>query len=854
MKHRGDRTVAVAPAEDGSAGPAKEALEIEGMHCASCVTAVERALKRLPGVREASVNLATERATVEYDPKLVGIDEFKRVVGEIGYEVTGASRRASRKRTLEVEGMHCASCVNAVERALEELSGVRQASVNLAAGRATVEYDPSQVDPEEFRRAVEAVGYQVMGALFDDAQDRRVREREKLQRDQLKVVDAKRRMFQSWVLTLPIMIWMVPEMVFARKWPSDIVFDLGIIFLAAPVVLIWGWPTLSSGYRSLLRRTPTMDTLIALGASVAFITGFVTVGHDLGVLPKLLNYSGVAAMIMAFHLTGRYVETKARGRTSQAIQKLLSLEVKTAQVERDGKEIEVALEDIVVGDVMIVRPGEKIPTDGEVVDGRSMVDESLATGESMPVLKRLGDPLIGSTINKDGALKVRATGVGEDTFLAHVIRMVEEAQGTKVPIQEFAERVTAVFVPAVLGLAALTLVAWIAFPSSFHGIAVWASGFLPWVDPDLGPISLAIFAAVAVLVIACPCALGLATPTALMVGTGIGASNGILIRSGEAIQTLREVDTIVMDKTGTITRGEPGVTDVVRAAGWDEEVLLSHAAGAESGSEHPLGEAIVAHARERGIELEAATDFEAVSGLGIRARVGGHPIVVGNTRLMEESNVDVSALSGAIERLENEAKTAAFVAVDGRVAGVIAVADRLKAESKSAIAALEGMGLETVMLTGDNESTARAIARDVGIDRVIARVLPGDKVEQIRRLQADGRIVAMVGDGINDAAALKQANVGIAIGTGTDVAIEAGDIILVGGELSGVVRAIQLSVATFRKIRQNLFWAYFYNVIAIPLAMMGFLHPAIAEGAMAFSSVTVVGNSNSLRKIDLRVP
>ena len=825
----------------------KETLDIEGMHCASCVNAVEKALERVEGVYEANVNLATEQAAIEYDPERAKLDDLERAVKGVGYEVRGADTRGT-SQTLEIEGMHCASCVGAVERALDSLPGVEEASVNLAMQRAVVRFDPSQVGLDDFKRAVADVGYQVTGAI-GDAGDRIARERERLKRDRQRVEDSKRRMIGAWSLTLPIIAWMVPEMITGVKWPSELIFDLGMIAFAGPVLLLWGWPTLTSGFRSLLKRTPTMDTLIAMGASVAFATGFVTVAHDLGLLPRLLNYSGVAAMIMAFHLTGRYVETKAKGRASEAIQKLLSLEAKTARVERDGAEVEVPLEQVVVGDLMVVRPGEKIPTDGVVVAGVSSVDESLATGESMPAPKAEGDRVIGATINKEGVLRVRATGVGEDTFLAHVVRMVEEAQGGKVPIQEFADRVTAVFVPTVLALSVLTLIVWLGAPGALGSVADWAAGYLPWVDPSLSPISLAIFAAVAVLVIACPCALGLATPTAIMVGTGLGAENGILVRSGEAIQTLHGVDTVVLDKTGTITRGEPGVTDVLPAAGWDEETLLRYAASAEAGSEHPLGEAIVARARELGVQLSAVTEFEAEVGHGVRARMSEQRVVVGSAKLMADEGIEIGALAQEQERLENETKTAVVVGVDGKAVGVIAVADQVKEDSAQAIAALKRLGLETIMVTGDNERTAEAIALTVGIDRVVARVLPAEKLERIRELQSEGRTVAMVGDGINDAAALKQANVGIAIGTGTDIAIEAGDVILVRGELGGVVKAIELSRSTFRKIRQNLFWAYFYNMIAIPVAMLGFLHPVIAEAAMAFSSVTVVANSNSLKRL-----
>ncbi|NIN72582.1 MAG: heavy metal translocating P-type ATPase [Gemmatimonadetes bacterium] len=818
------------------------------MHCASCVGHVERALQGVPGVEEARVNLATEKATVEYDAATTGVDDFRRAVEAAGYKV----RSRPQKVVLDIEGMHCASCAQSVEKALAQLEGVSSAAVNIATQKATVEHAPDRARVDDLRRAVEGAGYTVAGVERPGAERRLARERERLQEDQRKVDRARSRMVWAWALTAPIIAWMIPHMFFGVMWPSALAFDVGMIVLAAPVLFTWGWETVRGGYRSLLNRTPTMDTLIAIGSTVAFATGFVAVAHDLGYAPKLLNYAGVGAMIMAIHLTGRWVETKARGRTSAAIQKLLSLEAKTARVERGGAEVEVPIEEVDVGDVLVVRPGEKIPTDGDVVGGHSSVDESLATGESMPVEKKEGDRVIGATINKEGMLRVRATGVGEDTFLAHVIRMVEEAQGSKVPIQEFADRVTAVFVPTVLAVATATFVAWLLFPGLFRGVAEWAAAFLPWVDPSLGRVSLAIFAAVAVLVIACPCALGLATPTALMVGTGMGAENGVLVRSGAAIQVLKEIDTIVLDKTGTITRGEPGVTDVVPAAGWREAETLRYAASAESGSEHPIGAAIVAEAVSRQLTVIEGTGFEALVGRGIRARIDGQPVLVGNARLMDEEGVAVGELADELSRLEGEAKTAMFVAVAGRPVGVIAVADTLKDDSQGAVAQLKRYGLETVMLTGDNRRTANAIAQAVGVDRVIAEVLPDQKVNEVKRLQEEGRSVAMVGDGINDAPALKQADVGIAIGTGTDIAIEAADVTLVQGDLSAVVRAIRLSHATFRKIRQNLFWAYFYNVIAIPVAILGLLHPAIAEAAMALSSINVVSNANRLRRVDIR--
>ncbi|MGD2151745.1 MAG: heavy metal translocating P-type ATPase [Gemmatimonadales bacterium] len=846
MSKADDRAQAVA-SRGRVPGLATEVLEIEGMHCASCVGHVERALRGVPGVEEAQVNLATEKASVAYDAGRAGLDEFRRAVEAAGYRV----RARPQKVVLEIEGMHCASCAQAVERALAQLEGVSSAAVNIATHRATVEHLPDRAPLDGLRRAVETAGYSVSAVERPGPERRLARERERLQEDQRKVERARWRMAWAWAFTAPIIAWMIPHMFFGVMWPSALTFDVGMIVLAAPVLFIWGWETMRAGYRSLVNRTPTMDTLIAIGSTVAFATGFVAVAHVLGYAPKLLNYAGVGAMIMAIHLTGRWVETRARGRTSSAIQKLLSLEAKTARIERGGAEVEVPVEEVAVGDVLVVRPGEKIPTDGEVIGGHSSVDESLATGESMPVEKQEGDKVIGATINKQGMLRVRATGVGEDTFLAHVIRMVEEAQGSKVPIQEFADRVTAVFVPTVLAVATATFIAWLLFPGFFRGIAEWASAFLPWVDPSLGRVSLAIFAAVAVLVIACPCALGLATPTALMVGTGMGAENGVLVRSGAAIQVLKEIDTIVLDKTGTITRGEPAVTAVVPASGWREAETLRYAASAESGSEHPIGAAIVAEAVSRQLTVIEGTGFEALVGRGVRAQIDGQPVLVGNARLMEDEGIAVAELAGELSRLEAEGNTTMFVAVAGRPAGVIAVADTLKDHSQAAIAQLKSFGLETVMLTGDNQRTANAIAQAVGVDRVIAEVLPDQKVDEVKRLQEGGRLVAMVGDGINDAPALKQADVGIAIGTGTDIAIEAADVTLVQGDLSAVVRAIRLSHATFRKIRQNLFWAYFYNVIAIPVAILGFLHPAIAEAAMALSSINVVSNSARLRKVDI---
>ena len=751
---------------------------------------------------------------------------------------------ARQVEIFRVEGMHCGACSAAVERTLNRIEGV-EATVSLPAESATVRYDPETIDVEELTGAVADAGYRL--ERRDTSGDRAARERERLRRDEEKVRLARRRMITAWALTVPIMAWMVPEMAFGVLWPTPLVFDLGLLLLAAPVLLGPGRPTLRSGIAGLRHRSPNMDTLIALGSVAAVITGLFAVAHRLGVGPMIMNYAGVGAMIVAIHLTGRYVETRARGRTSAAIQKLLSLEARTARVLRDGDEVEVPVSGLAVGDVMVVRPGEKIPTDGIVVGGSSAVDESLATGESIPVDKEEGDAVIGATVNRQGVLRIRATGVGEDTFLAGVVRMVEQAQGSKVPIQEFADRVTAVFVPVVLTIAALTLVAWLLIPGPFVAVAERASELLPWVHADLDRVSLAAFAALAVLVIACPCALGLATPTALMVGTGMGAEHGVLIRDGAAIQTLEGADVVVFDKTGTVTRGAPELTDVEALDG-DSGELLRRAAAGEAASEHPLGAAVAAAARERGLRASPVEAFEARTGLGVVGTVDGRRILVGSARLLAGEGVPVEALAGRAEALESRGRTVMLVAVDGEPAGLVAVADRVKEDSREAIRRLHELGLRTVMLTGDNERTATAVAAEVGIDEVRAGLLPDDKVKEIRRLQAGGATVAMVGDGINDAPSLTQADVGIAIGTGTDIAIESADMTLVHGSLTGVVRAVRLSRATFRKIRQNLFWAYFYNTIAIPVAVLGLLHPILAEAAMAGSSITVVANANSLRR------
>ncbi len=740
--------------------------------------------------------------------------------------------------------MHCAGCANSVEGALAEVKGVKSASVNLATEKAMVEFDNGSVDDDALRKAVQDVGYDVKEESDDGQADADITGKKKL-------TAARNKMWWAWGLTVPIILWMLPEMIGGVAIGGEVLYHILMIGLSAAVILYPGWETLKGAWKSAVNGAPNMDVLIAMGTLASLATGVVALLHTFGMAPPFHSFAGIAGMIMAFHLTGRYVETKAKGRASEAIKNLMTLEAKEATIIRNGKEMSIPVNELEVDDVMVVRPGEKIPTDGEVIDGESRVDESLATGESMPVSKSKGDEVIGATINKNGTLKVKATKVGQETFLSQVIRMVEEAQGSKVPIQEFADRITAIFVPTILGLAALTWAAWMIFPDFFGQITVWASGFIPWVNPGMGSVALAFYAAIAVLVIACPCALGLATPTALMVGTGLGAENGILIRQGKAVELLRETDTIVLDKTGTITQGSPSVTDLLSIE-FDDNKVMQFAASAEKSSEHPIGQAIVAHAEEQSIDLIDASGFEAISGKGIRANVDGKEVIIGTQQLFEEQGITVNNEAvDQLQKLENEAKTTVLVGIDGQLVGLIAVADPIKEDSKKAISAFKQMGLEPVMITGDNERTARAVAQQMGIEQVIAGVLPDQKSEEIKRLQENGHKVVMVGDGINDAPALTQADIGVAIGTGTDVAIESGDIVLVKGELSSVVQAMKLSQATFTKIKQNLFWAFFYNVVMIPLALLGMMHPLLAEAAMAFSSVNVVFNSRHLQKTDL---
>ncbi|MDG6218775.1 MAG: heavy metal translocating P-type ATPase [Candidatus Thermoplasmatota archaeon] len=817
-------------------GKNKKNIPIEGMHCASCALTIDKSLRKLEGITNSHVNYATKMARIEFDEDKISMDDISKAIKSAGYDVSEGS-----KVEIPISGMTCAACAQSIKKSLERLEGVISANVNLVTKKATIEYMPEKVHKKDFVRVIKKTGYDVPDLWLKNGKD----ETDKEKRDYEKIKQSKRRLIVAWAFIIPMLLIMIPNMVFGVMIGGNKIYNLSLVLLAIPILFYAGRKTYVSAVKSFINLTPNMDALILLGTLAAFSTGIISVLHQFGYGPNILNYGGVAGMIMAFHLIGRYIEDKATGKASQAIEKLMTLEAKTARVERNKEEKEISVEEIEIGDVLFVRPGEKIPTDGTVLDGESSVDESLATGESMPIQKKKGDTVIGATINKEGALKIKAIKVGKDTFLSQIIKMVEEAQGSRVPIQVYADKVTSYFVPTIIIIALSAFILWMVFPITFRSVIIWAEPVVPWVNPELGALSLAVYAAVATLVIACPCALGLATPTALMVGSGKGAENGVLIRRGEAIQLMKDVKVIVLDKTGTITKGEPGVTDVIGG-----ENTLLFAASAEQYSEHPLGKAIVKKAKETGLTLKEPLDFESITGRGVKAKINGFEVLVGTSELMEYHGVKLSKID-QFQKLQKEAKTSVFVAVDGKITGIIAIADQVKSDSKKAISALKQEGFSPVMLTGDNHDTAKAIARQVGIHRVLAEVMPDEKVIEIKKLQQNKGLVAMVGDGINDAPALEQADVGIAIGTGTDIAIESGDIVLVQGDLSSVVKAVKLSKKTFRKIQQNLVWAFFYNVVAIPIAFLGLLHPLIGMAAMSFSSINVVTNSSRLKKVDL---
>jgi Cu+-exporting ATPase len=820
---------------EGVAGPKRVELPVFGLTCAKCVQAVEKALRGVPGVKKATVNLASARAFVDYDPDQVSLPKLERAIRDAGYRTEGAKARFG------IEGITCASCVTTIESALRDTPGVLQASVNVGTEEAVVEYLPSVADLGAIKAAVASAGYPVLDApppAGPDALDREATAREKEYRALMRKwwFGAAVGVF-TMIMSYP---WLFPVLRnwFPRESPQLWYVWAGMGVAALAVLAYSGNQFFIGAWQALKHRSANMHTLIALGTGVAWVYSTVVLLFPT-VLPSsefVEVYYDVTVVVTALVVLGLAMELRAKGRTSEAIKKLIGLQAKTARVMREGKELDIPVEEVLVGDVVVVRPGEKIPVDGEIIEGSSAVDESMVTGESLPVEKRVGDDVIGATINKTGAFRFRTTKVGKDTALASIIRMVQDAQGSKVPVQRIVDVVSGYFTPGVTILAILGFIIWYTF----------------------GPeprVVYALIVAVTTLIIACPCALGMATPMSLTTGIGLGALNGILIRGGDALQTAQGLQTIILDKTGTITHGKPVLTDIMVAGAFEEPEVLRLAGGVEKSSEHPLAAAIVEGARARGITLPDAETFSAIPGHGIEARIEGRTVLLGNLKLMRDRKIPLDGLEAKAVALADDGKTPMYVAVDGRPAGIVAVADTVKEDSKEAIRTFKDMGLEVVMITGDNERTAKAIARQVGIERVLAEVLPQDKAFNVQRLQLEGKKVGMVGDGINDAPALAQADVGFAIGTGTDVAIAASDITLIKGSVRGVVLAIQISRSTMRNVYQNLFGAFIYNTLGLPVAL-GLLYPffaillspLLAALAMSFSSVTVIANANRLKR------
>jgi len=831
-------------------------LTIGGMHCAACSAAVEKALKALPGMQSASVNLVTEKADITWDAEQLTIEVIKEAIVKTGFEVI--EKPTGVAVTIPIGGMTCAACSARVEKALKPLPGVLSATVNLATEKASVVYDPSLIRLSNIKAAITEAGYEPLEATKDSVDQDKLRKEREIKVLKWKFIIATTFGFPLlYIAMAPMIRWFI--LPFTRELNYlmmyfPLVFGLIQLALTIPIVAA-GYKFYTIGFKNLWHRSPNMDSLIAVGTSAAIVYSVYNMCRigwlkDFRAVESL--YFETAGVIIALILLGKMLEAISKGRTSEAIKKLMGLAPKTAIIIEDGVEKEIPIDEVVPGDIIAVKPGAKIPVDGVVTDGQSAVDESMLTGESMPVDKKPGDSVYGATINANGVLLFKAEKVGSDTVLAQIIKLVEDAQGSKAPIAQLADIVSGYFVPIVCGIALFSALAWLVAAYFNHDFLKVVN--INGIETEMSLIAFSLSIFISVLVIACPCALGLATPTAIMVGTGKGAEKGILIKGGEALEVAHKIQTIVFDKTGTITEGKPQVTDIIVAGGADANRLLMVAASAETYSEHPLGRAIVQNAQDMGLSLSTAERFQALPGLGIEAVIEGITVLAGNRKLMDERSIGLADLQPDSDRLAKEGKTPMFIAFNGALAGIIAVADVLKQSSLEAIKRLQSMGIEVAMITGDNAKTAEAIAKQVGIDRVLAEVLPNEKSAEIKKLQEGGRIVAMVGDGINDAPALAQADIGIAIGSGTDVAMESADIVLMRSDLLDVPTAINLSKRTILTIKQNLFWAFGYNVLGIPIAA-GVLHifglplldPIFAAAAMSMSSVSVLSNALRLK-------
>ncbi|MBA2175659.1 copper-translocating P-type ATPase [Halobacillus locisalis] len=793
-------------------------IGVTGMTCSACSTRIEKVLNKMDGV-EANVNLSMEKASIHYDEEKVQPSDITDKIEKLGYGVQ------KEQVELDIHGMTCSACSSRIQKVLNKMEGIDQATINLATEAGFVEYEPSLVSVDDIIAKVEKLGYNAV--IKQDREEQKDYKEEEIKKK-------KRQLWLSALLSLPLLYTMMAHLPWEIGLPVPELFmnPWFQFLLATPVQFYIGARFYVGAYRSLRNKSANMDVLVALGTSAAYFYSLVEAVRwqiNPQIMPEL--YFETSAVLITLILVGKLFESLAKGRTTAALTKLLNLQAKEATVIKNGEEEKIPVDQVEVGDILLVKPGEKIPVDGSLVRGSSSVDESMITGESIPIEKNEGDPVIGSTINKNGTVQMKAERVGKDTALSGIVKIVEEAQGSKAPIQRMADVISGIFVPIVVGIAVLTFISWYVFV---------APGELP----------AALEAAIAVLVIACPCALGLATPTSIMVGTGKGAEQGILFKGGEYLEGTQSVTTVLLDKTGTVTKGKPEVTDLV-AFSRDEEEWLPDLIAAEKASEHPLAEAIVAYGKEKNVTMKEAADFEAIPGYGIQAKVEGRDVLVGTRKLMNRENLPYQQYEEDFSRLENQGKTAMFIAIDQEIKGYIAVADTIKDTSKQAIADLKDLGIQVFMVTGDNERTAKAIAAQVGIDGVFAEVLPEEKADKVKELQKQGQTVAMVGDGINDAPSLATADIGIAIGTGTDVAIETADITLIGGDLEHLSKAIHLSRKTMKNIRQNLFWALAYNTAGIPIAAIGLLAPWVAGAAMAFSSVSVVSNSLRLKRVKI---